>query len=195
MLSKYEIEQLVSEGAGEQELQAEIKKDLSIMAEVYARPKDEFIAFSEFPIGDGCVDFAIFTSRSRMEIILIEVKGADFSFSNKDGSIAADINFATQQMGARFYSIRSNYESLRRNVHQIRLSVEAGNQRYNSLLSPKGYLLVDPNKDVNFRGVVIGGRTRDDHLESRLKTQMGLNGSSQIKHESWDSWLRRLTRT
>lgn len=195
MISKYDIEQLVFAGAGEQQLQAEIKRDLSIMAETYAIPNDEFIAFSEFPIGDGCVDFVIFTSRSRMEIILIEVKGADFNFSNRDESVAAPINFAAGQIGDRFYNIRSNYESFRRNVHDIRHSVEAGNQRYNSLIGPKGRLLVDPHKDVNYRGVVIGGRTRDDRLESKLKTKMEFTAASpRITYESWDSWLAKLTR-
>ena len=194
MVSKAEIQSLVNNEAGERELQAEIKRDLSLIAEVYALPSDEFIAFSEFPVGEGCVDFALFTSRSRMEVILIEVKGADFTFSNADGAVAASINYAAQQMRGRFYHIRSNYEWFRRNVHEIRSSVEAGPHRYNSLLGPKGSLLVDPHKDVSYRGVVIGGRARDDRLESKLKTEMEFSASPWINFESWDSWLRRLTR-
>jgi hypothetical protein len=198
MLTKYQVEQLISAGAGEREMQAEIKKDLSIVAEVYASPKDEFIAFSEFPVGEGCVDFVIFTSRSRMKIILVEVKGADFTFSIKSGAVADGINLAAQQVRERFYTIRSNYESFRRNAHLIRRSVEAGNQKYNSLPGPGligGCLLVDPNKDIDVSGVVIGGRTRDDYLESKLKAQMGSNANPYISYESWDSWLHKLTRS
>jgi len=195
MISKHDIELLVRARAGERRLQTELKKDLSILAETYAIPKDEFIAFSEFPIGNGTVDFVIFTSRSRMEIILMEVKGADFNFSNTNGSVAAAINLAAQQLRERFYNILLNYEPFRRNVHDIRHSVEAGNKRYNSLQGPKGRLLVDPHKDVNYRGVVIGGRTRDDRLESKLKMQMELIAASpRITYESWDSWLGKLTR-
>ena len=197
MLSKLQIEQLVFAEANERELQTELKKDLSILAEVYAIPKDEFIAFSEFPVGDGCVDFVIFTSRSRMKIILIEVKGADFTFSTKAGAVAEGINFAAQQLRERFYTILSSYESFRRNAHLIRRSVEAGHQKYNSLPSSGlkgGRLLVDSEKDIDVSGVVIGGRTRDDLLESKLKFQMGSSSNPYIIYESWDSWLRKLTR-
>lgn len=194
-LSKTEIEHLVLVGAGERELQTELKKDLSLIAEVFAFPQAEFIAFSEFPVGEGNVDFVLFTSRSRMEVVLIEVKGAEFSFSNKDGSIAADINYAAQQIRERFYHIRSNYEFFRRNCYDIRRAVEAGITKYNSLLGPNGYLHVDPDKDITYRGVIIGGRSRDDHHESKLKSELEFSASPHIRYESWDSWLRKLTRS
>lgn len=66
MLKKTQLLELVTAGAGEREIQRLLKDDLSIFGELYASPKDEYICFSEFPVADGVVDFALFTGRSRM---------------------------------------------------------------------------------------------------------------------------------
>lgn len=73
MIGKRAIAELVQSGATEQELQRLLKADLSVFAEIYADPKEEYICFSEFPVADGSVDFAVFSGRSRMDVILIEV--------------------------------------------------------------------------------------------------------------------------
>lgn len=189
-----DIVRLVEAGASERELQSELKRDLSIVGQAFAHPaiKDEYIAFSEFPVGHGSVDFVVFTDRSRMDVILIEVKGANFNFLNNDGSIAADINFAMQQIRERLYQVqRSGYEPFRREVHLVRRSIENGCRRYNSVLGPNGYLNVDPEKDIDIWGAVIGGRTTDDLNESRVRHQME-EGTGRVRVESWDSWLRKL---
>lgn len=77
-ITKDSIQKLINSKSSEVALQKQIKKDLSILAEVYAHPEHECICFSEFPIGDGIIDFVVFTGRSRMDVLLIEVKGADF---------------------------------------------------------------------------------------------------------------------
>jgi hypothetical protein len=187
-----EIASLVSQGASERELQAEFKRDLSVIGAACAHPaiKNEYIAFSEFPVGHGNVDFVVFTDRSRMDVILIEVKGANFNFINADGAVAADINFAAQQIRERFYQIQSNYEPFRRQVHVIRKAVESGSQKYNSILGSNGFLHVDPEKDIDIRGIVIGGRTKDDLEESRARHQLEM-ATPRATFESWDSWLRK----
>jgi hypothetical protein len=115
---------------------------------------------------------------------------AHFSFLNKDGSIAADINRASQQMLERLCYIQNNYEMFRREFHAIRRTVEGGATKYHSLLGPKRPLHVDPEKDVKFRGVVIGGRLKDDYEESHVRHQLEKNNLN-IRFETWDSWLRK----
>src|SRR4051812_34626021 len=83
-ISKSQLQDLIQAGAKEQDIQRLIKRDLSIIAEFYAHPEDEYICFSEFPVDDGSVDFAIFSGRSRMDVTLIEVKGADYYLLNQD---------------------------------------------------------------------------------------------------------------
>ena len=73
------MKELIDAGASERELDALIKKDLSLIAEIYSSPDDEYIVFSEFPLGEKRVDFAIFSSRSTMDVTFIEIKGADFN--------------------------------------------------------------------------------------------------------------------
>ena len=36
------------------------------------------ICFSNYPIGDKIADFVVLTSRSKMKVCIVEVKGADF---------------------------------------------------------------------------------------------------------------------
>lgn len=46
------MKELIDAGASERELDALMKKDLSLIAEIYSYPKDEYIVFSEFLLGE-----------------------------------------------------------------------------------------------------------------------------------------------
>lgn len=183
---------LIHVGATERELQAELKADLSVIAQSCVHPaiKDEYIAFSEFPVGTGFVDFVVFTDRSRMDVVLFEIKGADFEFLNADGATSRQIDRAAEQIRDRFDDIERNYEPFRREAYALRKAVEAGETRYNSLLGPKGYLNVDPEKDIDVWGIIIGGRTREDYAESRARHKLE-KYTNRVRFESWDSWLRK----
>lgn len=186
------IRQLVQDRANEQTIQFELKKNLHLIGRSLAPVQipDEYIAFSEFPIGEGKVDFAVFTDRSRMHIFFVEVKGANFHFVNADGSIHADINEAARQVRERIAETSQTYHESRHRMHQIRAEVEAGKQRYNSVAGSGTPLKVDPQKDIRMFGLVIGGTTRDDAEESRLRNQWETD-SPNIRFESWNSWLRK----
>lgn len=183
---------LIHEGASEREIQVELKADLSVIARtcVHSAIKDEYIAFSEFPLGTGVIDFVVFSDRSRMDVVLFEIKGADFEFVNADGYVARPIDRAAEQIRNRFDEIERNYESRRRDFHALRKTIEEGGSKYNSLLGQNGYLHVDPEKDIDVWGVVIGGRTREDHTESRARHKLE-KYTNRVRFESWDSWLRK----
>ncbi|UVM66141.1 DUF4263 domain-containing protein [Pseudomonas sp. B21-009] len=197
MISKSEIETLISGRASEREIQRLLKQDLSIFGEVYAKPDDEYLCFSEFPLGDGLVDFVVFTGRSRMDVILIEVKGADFNLLNADHYKAFNhkINQAASQIQGRIGKIYREMEPFRLHVHSIRERVERGEQIHNAFLGPCHKLGVDPQKDINIRTVLIGGRTVDDRAESAKRHDFERNFTPPIRVESWDTWLRRLERS
>lgn len=188
----HQLTALIHEGAREREIQAALKADLSVIAQtcVHSAIQDEYIAFSEFPLGTGFVDFVVFTDRSRMDVVLFEIKGADFEFLNADGSVAKLIDRAAEQMRNRFDEIERNYESFRREAHALRKTIEAGQKKFNSILGPNGYLHVDPEKDIDVWGIVIGGRTREDYAESRARYKLE-KYTNRVRFESWDSWLRK----
>jgi len=196
MISKQLIIDLVERGAGEQEIQRLLKQDLSIFSEIYADPKDEYICFSEFPIADGKVDFAVFSGRSRMDVTLIEVKGAEFNLVNQGhyGKFSHKIDEAINQIRNRLRSVIDEIKDFRTNAHRIRQNVENGMVQYNSLLGPDGYLEVDPDKDINIRCVVIGGRSRNDLEESKKRHDIERSTHPPIRVESWDTWLRKVRR-
>ncbi|WP_407715486.1 Shedu anti-phage system protein SduA domain-containing protein [Comamonas testosteroni] len=186
------LKALVAERAGERAFQSLIKLNLHVVGKCFGYPSDEYIAFSEFPFGDGTCDFVVFTDRSRMSVVAIEVKGAEFAFSTEAGLIAAEINHAAKQVRDRFSHIDGNREGFRRWAHELRRRVEGGEIAYNSVIGPHGSLLVDPLKDITWRGVVIGGYARDDAYESRERSKLELNASPHIRYESWDSLIRKL---
>lgn len=194
-ISRSQVAELVEAASGEREFLRLLKSDLSILGEFYSQD-DEYIVLSEFPAGGGFVDFAIFTGRSRMDIILIEIKGADFGTVNSDsyGKLASKIEEAADQIRERLTIIYEDYHGFRRHAHAIRAAAEAGSKLHGALLGPKVPLQVDPEKDVNFRCIVIGGRTRDDAAESRKRNAYERHTHPPIKIESWDSWLRKLSR-
>ncbi|MCR8843429.1 DUF4263 domain-containing protein [Paenibacillus sp. SC116] len=195
-ISKVNIQKLIQKGVKEQELLKLLKRDLSVFGEVYANPKDEYICFSEFPISDGFVDFAVFTGRSRMDIYLIEIKGANFNLVNQSSyeSFSSKVEEAAGQLRRRLGDINWDYKSFREEAHRIRGIAESGESIFNSLVGPEGALQVDPNKHVNIFTVLIGGRTVDDIKESRKRYDYENSFKPSIKVESWDTWLRKLRR-
>lgn len=197
MVSKAEIEMLVNSGAGERDLQGLLDRDLSIFGEAYAKPDDEYICFSEFPLGDGYVDFVVFTGRSRMDVILIEIKGADFNLLNSDHykEFNHKIHQAAGQLRSRLGHIYRDTGPFRDHVHALRIRAESGEQVHNAFIGPRHGLGVDPNKDINIRTVLIGGRTVDDRGESAKRHDFERSFTPPIRVESWDTWLRRLQRS
>ena len=197
MVSKAKIEALVSSGMGERDFQELLKQDLSIFGEAYAKPDDEYICFSEFPLGDGFVDFVLLTGRSRMDVILIEVKGAEFNLLNSDHykEFNHKINQAAGQLRGRLGHIYRNVTPFRDHVHSLRIRAENGEDVHNAFIGPHHGLMVDPQKDINIRTVLIGGRTVDDREESAKRHDFERLFSPPIRVESWDTWLRRLQRS
>lgn len=195
-ISKKSIEKLVEERAGERALQKLLKQDLSIFAELYAEPSDQYICFSEFPLEDGSVDFVVFSGISRMDVFLIEIKGADFNLVNKGNyeKYSSQMEIAISQIRHRIGSVSRNYEKFREEVHSIRRAVESGAHKYNSLLGPYGSLQVDQGKDINIHPVVIGGATVNDIAESEIRHDTEFTFTPRVRVETWNSWLRKLQR-
>ena len=196
MVSREKLQAMVEAGSTERDLQSLIKSDLSIIGEIYGHPNDEYIAFSELPLGHGLVDFAVFSGRSRMDVTLIEIKGADFPIvtSNSYHNFAAKFNEAAQQIRSRLSYTLREYEAARAAMHALLADVESGKRRFNSFVGPIKGLKVDPDKDVNFKYVVIAGRTNVDFSESRLRHDFERSVTPHIKVESWDSWLKKMRR-
>ena len=196
MVSKSEIQSLVESGASERELQSLLRRDLSLFGELYASPHEYYIAFSEFPLAEGFVDFTLFTNTSRMEVVLIEIKGADFFLVNDDayGEFAQSMNRAAGQIRRRVGDIYRDLASFRKQAHEIRVRAEAGEKIHGAFLGPHCPLEVDPDKDITIRTVVVGGRTRNDPIESRKRHDFEHGVSPPIRVESWDTWLRKLRR-
>ncbi len=196
MISKSSIEAVIKSGSNEQEIQRLLKNDLSIFGEAYAKPDDEYICFSEFPLVDGAIDFVVFTGRSRMDIILIEVKGAEFNLVNSNHYQAFNhkITQAAGQIENRLGIIFRDLNLFRKNAHELRCRVENGEIVHNSFQGPYGKLQVDPKKDINIRSVIIGGRTQNDLKESLKRQDYEARTTPPIRVESWDTWLRRLQR-
>lgn len=194
-IRKTEIKELIEHSPNERSIQNLLKTDLSIFAEFYARPSDQYICFSEFPIGEGFVDFVILTGLSRMDVILIEVKGADFNVVTKGHykKPSSKIENAFQQIKKHLSYIHKNYDTFRKEIHEIRQKVESGNSIYNSFIGPYGMIQVDPNKEINIRSVIIGGRTVNDREESKIRDEFDTY-SVNVKLESWDSWIRKIQR-
>jgi len=71
--------------------------------------------------------------------------------------------------------------------------IETDKHKFETFCGPKGKLLVDPNKDVNIRTVVIAGRSKNDLEESIERHNLERNSSLPLRLESWDSLLNKLS--
>ncbi|CAI9388462.1 hypothetical protein CITSP_00496 [Citrobacter sp. T1.2D-1] len=191
---KKEISDFIKTNPTEREIAEFLKKDLSFFASFYANPKEEYIVLSELKIANGFVDYVIFSGRSRMDVTLIEIKGANFNLMNQSGygNLSQKTNEAIQQVRERISVIyRGDYEKYRNYFHEIREQVETGSGFSNALLGPRGKLSVDPNKDINIRSVVIAGRSNNDLEESKQRHNVEITSSPPIRLESWDSLINK----
>lgn len=95
---------------------------MSLIAEIYSYPKDEYIVFSEFLLGEKRVDFAIFSGRSTMDVTFIEIKGADFNLKKRGhyDSLNSKIEEANSQIRNHRKYIYDDYKSIREKLHDIR---------------------------------------------------------------------------
>ncbi|HFT6992673.1 TPA: Shedu anti-phage system protein SduA domain-containing protein [Stenotrophomonas maltophilia] len=196
MISRSSVRALVEAGSGERELQRLLKSDLSIIAEAFTSSGDEYICFSELPFGDGFVDFAVFSGRSRMDVVLIEVKGAEFNLVNNNHyqEFNHKVLQAAGQLRSRLGLFHRDMEATRRELHRIRADAERGIRIHNAFLGPEAPLEVDPQKDIDIHTVIIGGRTQNDLEESRKRHDFERGTSPHVRLESWDTWLRRIRR-
>lgn len=195
-ISKKKLKELVDARVSERELAGLIKEDLSLIAEIYSLYNDEYIVFSEFPIGDKRADFAVFSGRSTMDVTFVEIKGANFNLKRNShyDNLNAKIEEANSQIRNHRKYIYNNYESFRKELHRVRQKAESGENIYNAFLAPGRELQVDPDKNVNIRFVIVAGRTPEDDIEeSDLRYQFGRD-NRDVELFSWDSWIRRLSR-
>ena len=188
-----ELIKLVQTRAKEYEIKRLLKKDLSFLADAFAMPPDEYICLPEFCIGDNRADFVVLTGRSRMTVCIVEIKGANF-YTVKRGhyhSMGFPISNAIGQIINHKKYIKENYASFRKYIHEIRESVINGRYKSEYLLGPKGELVVDPQKDIELRNVVIGGKAYIDLIDSMERNKWE-EEYKNIEIYSWDSFIRRL---
>ncbi|AZQ85649.1 DUF4263 domain-containing protein [Colwellia sp. Arc7-635] len=195
-VTKSALKNAIESGATETEIHKLILSDLSLLGDMYCQLPEEYICFSEFELNGGFVDFVVLSGRSRMTVTLIEIKGANYKLINSNSyeDFSAKTNQAVQQIRKRLGYIIRNIDEFRMNVHDLRDKVENGESIFDSFIGPEGKLQVDPNKDIYFHSIVIGGRSEDDYKESRLRHDYEERMSPPIRIESWDSWLKKVPR-
>lgn len=100
---------------------------LSILAEVYAYPINEYICIPEYQVGDRKVDYIIFTGRSRMKVRFIEIKGADFDFYDKNNkTYNVKVENDDRQVNDELAYFSKNYYEFRVRAHKYREEAENG---------------------------------------------------------------------
>ena len=188
-----DLSDLINQNANEQKFLKLIKKDLSFLADVFAQPVDEYICLSEYHICEKIVDFIVLTSRSRMEVCLIEVKGADFNICKKNhyGGMTSHIHAAEKQLLQHELYIQQNYITFIKKIHSTKHDVVTGAYSANYLLGPKGNLFVDPEKDIKLRKIIIGGKESNDYRDSH-ECSMFEQDHKNLSIYSWESFLRRV---
>ena len=200
-ISKSEIQMILDHYPSEQEMQKVLEQDLSLIAENYANPPEEYIAFPQFPIGDGYADFVLFTCRSRMEVIIFEIKDAKQHIlrENYYSDFRQRYQEGISQLDCRYQYCIRNYGEFRSKVHTMRQEVIAVAEKerelpYRAFPGPKYTLKVDPNKNITMRYVFIGGRTINDIKDSEIRNNKENAANYSLKIETWDSWLNKLRR-
>ena len=151
---------LVDEGASEEKFHKVFKQDLSFLGNVFQIPKEEYICLSNVLVGNDYMDFMVLTSRSRMVVYLIKVKGADFYITNDstDNEMNIQVLNSIEQIHDCITYISDNYDDFRKYIHNIRREAVEDRYKFSHLVGPRGDLLIDINKDIKISAIFIGGK-------------------------------------
>ena len=164
------------------------------MADYLAEPHEEYICFSNYPIGDKIADFVVLTSRSKMKVCIVEVKGADFKIvkANHYQGLNVHMNDAITQLKNHMEYINRNYSSFRTQIHEDK--DKAINEEYsgNYLVGPRKTLLVDPQKDIDVKYIAIGGVEREDKSIEESHEIVKCKPADNLEIASWNSFVRKL---
>lgn len=198
VIAKKDFREFIETKPKESEISEYLKKDLSVFAEVYAKPQNEYIIIPEYRVGDRKVDYIMFFGRSRMKVRFIEIKGADFDFYDSHKSTYnTRIKDAVEQIDNKVAYFTKNYQEFRVRAHEYREKAEHGLLKGIGIESPKndGRLFVDPEKDITlFTPIIIGGNSNNDRLESRIRDDFYVGNNRTKKLETWDSFIRQMIR-
>ena len=155
---------------------------------------EEYICFSNYPIGDKIADFVVLTSRSKMKVCIVEVKGADFKIvkANHYQGLNVHMNDAITQLKNHMEYINRNYSSFRTQIHEDK--DKAINEEYsgNYLVGPRKTLLVDPQKDIDVKYIAIGGVEREDKSIEESHEIVKCKPADNLEIASWNSFVRKL---
>ena len=165
--------ELIEENSQEMKIQKLIKEDLSFMADYLAEPHEEYICFSNYPIGDKIADFKI-------------VKANHYQGLN------VHMNDAITQLKNHMEYINRNYSSFRTQIHEDK--DKAINEEYsgNYLVGPRKTLLVDPQKDIDVKYIAIGGVEREDKSIEESHEIVKCKPADNLEIASWNSFVRKL---
>lgn len=197
MYNFQKIEKFLNTHPTESALAEFLKQDMSLFAEIYANPKDEYICFAEFPVGNGRVDFALFTGRSRMDVYLIEIKGAQENLRRKNyyGEFRSNVQEGLGQLIKRKDWCEHHYEKFRTFAYDVLCGITTGGKRpYQAFLGPKYQLEVDPQKDIKLHYILIAGRTSNNVSDSQKRHMEEKSHNFHVEIETWDSWIHKLSR-
>ena len=151
-------------------------------------------AFLNYPIGDKIADFVVLTSRSKMKVCIVEVKGADFKIvkANHYQGLNVHMNDAITQLKNHMEYINRNYSSFRTQIHEDK--DKAINEEYsgNYLVGPRKTLLVDPQKDIDVKYIAIGGVEREDKSIEESHEIVKCKPADNLEIASWNSFVRKL---
>ena len=139
-------------------------------------------------------DFVVLTSRSKMKVCIVEVKGADFKTvkANHYQGLNVHMNDAITQLKNHMEYINRNYSSFRTQIHEDK--DKAINEEYsgNYLVGPRKNLLVDPQKDIDVKYIAIGGVEREDKSIEESHEIVKCKPADNLEIASWNSFVRKL---
>jgi hypothetical protein len=194
MITRDQFAKFLAARPGERKLSRLLARDLSLLADVFAKPSGEYVVFKEYQLDHkNTLDYVVFTNRSRMQLVFVEVKGADFPFLNADGSHSAFVGKAIQQIKRRFAYAKQNYWKFRTDAHAVLHQVRSGKRPFQACMGKD--LEVDEDKDVIWSGAVIAGYEGDERAISRERNSLEDGTSPLITVDTWQSFVRRLIRT
>jgi hypothetical protein len=185
---------LIDEGASEEKFHKVFKQDMSFLGDAFQIPKEEYICLSNVLVGNDYMDFMVLTSRSRMVVYLIKVKGADFYITNDstDNEMNIQVLNSIEQIHDCITYISDNYDDFRKYIHNIRRQAVEDRYKFSHLVGPRGDLLIDINKDIKISAIFIGGKTKDEYDGSRKINCYEENLSMKMQIFTWESFLRRV---
>lgn len=189
-MSRKKLFELISVGAGKEQLIKTIKQDTSLLAEILVIQGDDYTVLQNCAIGEFQADFLLFSGKDILKVTFVKTYGADSYLLNK--KIVDDIEYINKKL-EKICSSEESYKQFEKRISEV-LRQRGASQRNNEASAAIIYgkrKWINNYKRMQIKFIIIGGQKEFSGVKKQLVYNYAYN-NIKLVYCSWKSCAEKL---